>query len=237
MRAIFLATLLLHSSQAFSQPAEADPERWDSMSSAERLVVAANVLFEMDEEARTEQTPSMLVELGDMEEENGTGQIGERFALITYKQGPDFRSGHFLSIYYLAWIDGNLAILDDKIFPDYLEISTFSNEDFLQLKRSGELLAAPAVLVTSGPTWQGCGYKNTEIIALVDQGPRKVASVQTKYSNFFGNNDNETIGVIRRGVPGQWFSVSYTGTINRSVNWHRSGGAYSPGSLVDLGSC
>ena len=242
MKMVFLVALLLHASQAFAQPAEADPDRWDSMSLAERLSVAANVLFEMDEEARAQQTPALLVELGDTEAENGTGQIGERFALVTYRKGPEFRSRHYLSIYYLAWIDGRLGMISDRMFPEYLEMSTFSDapdEDghFLRLVRSGDLLSAPALLVTSGPTWQGCGYKTTEVVALVDQGPRKVASVQTEYSYSTGDQDMGTVGVIQRGVPGKWFRVSYSGRINRIVNWHRNGSQYSPGSLVDLGSC
>lgn len=235
MRIILFAVISIFSTQVAAQSIEFD--QWDRLTSSRQLAIAADLLFEMVEGARSEETPAMLVELDAEDEENQTGQIAERYALITYRLGPELRSGHFLSIYYLAWVDGRLGILDDKMFPDILEMSTFSEGEFLESRKTGQLLTAPSILVTSGPTWQGCGYETTDIIALLKQGPRKVASVPTKFSNFSGNNDIETVGVILNGKPGKGFIVSYTGNVDRRVVWLREGAGYAPYRDVDIGSC
>lgn len=156
---------------------------------------------------------------------------GERYAFVSDGQGGD---GHVspgaVAIHYLERTANGFRRVDAA--PLIVDGGTFGNPPEWTIQQG--LLPAPALVATSGGTWQGYSCSGASVVELTPQRPVLRADyVRLYYSNSGAVLDDkaaeEMEGRLVPATPGREFAVQYSGASTARVIWRPSAdGTYKP---------
>lgn len=156
---------------------------------------------------------------------------GDRYAFVSDGQGPD---GHVspgaVAIHYLQRTpDGFRRLPADPLIVDG---GTFGNPPDWTIQQG--LLPGPALVASSGGTWQGYTCSGASVVELTPERPvLRAGYVRLYYSNGGAVEDEskaqEMEGRLLPGTPGRAFVVQYSGASTARVTWRLAAdGTYRP---------
>lgn len=156
---------------------------------------------------------------------------GDRYALVSNGQGEDAHvSPGAVAIHYLQRTPDGFRRLPAA--PLIVDGGTFGNPPEWTLQQG--LLPNPALVATSGGTWQGYTCSGASVVELTPERPvLRAGYVRLYYSDGGAAEDEskarEMEGRLLPGTPGRAFVVQYSGASQARVTWRLAAdGSYKP---------